>query len=232
MSNEKINDIITQNINSAKTRIVSFEKYMIGRSWGLFFVYFSAVIFLYAFFESLISYIIMPAYAGPINFLVDTASLIMALLYWFHIFGETQRLLDLKYNRNDGIKKSFWKNITVIFIFIYIFSNVLFSYIPVKYGNIIELIIQCIIFVIIDFIMIRSIKYTLSEIPAMVYAVFISFILIAVIPLIINFTGISMVFNVYLFYYTSYAIIVLIWLSAGIGMLYSAPDYLGVVNGQ
>ncbi|WP_061951210.1 hypothetical protein [Acidiplasma cupricumulans] len=80
--------------------------------------------------------------------------------------------------------------------------------------------------------MIRSIKYTLSEIPAMVYAVFISFILIAVIPLIINFTGISMVFNVYLFYYTSYAIIVLIWLSAGIGMLYSAPDYLGVVNGQ
>ncbi|WP_175266797.1 hypothetical protein [Acidiplasma cupricumulans] len=48
----------------------------------------------------------MPAYAGPINFLVDTASLIMALLYWFHIFGETQRLLDLKYNRNDGIKKA------------------------------------------------------------------------------------------------------------------------------
>lgn len=94
----------------------------------------------------------------------------MALLYWFHIFGETQRLLDLKYNRNDGIKKLL-ENITVIFIFIYIFSNVLFSYIPVKYGNIIELIIQCIIFVIIDFIMIRSIKYTLSEIPAMVYAV-------------------------------------------------------------
>ena len=233
MPDEKINDIIVQNINAAKGRIVSFEKYMIGRSWGLFFVLFSGIIFLYAFFKTLISYIIiMPAYADLATFLIDTASLIIALVYWFHIFGETQRLLEIKHNRNNVIKKNFWKNITIITVFIYIFTNFLSAYIPASYGSIIELIIQCIIFIIIDFIMIRSIKYLLSEIPIIVYAVFISFILIAIIPLIIDFTSILTTFNVYLLYYASYAVIVLIWLTAGISMLYSAPDYLEARNGE
>ena len=83
-----------------------------------------------------------------------------------------------------------------------------------------------------DFIIIRSVKSSLSKVPHEVYAVVISFLFIIIIPLIVDFTSILPIFNDYLLYYGSFAVIVFIWLTAGISMIYGAPDYLEVDNGQ
>ena len=94
------------------------------------------------------------------------------------------------------------------------------------------MIVQSTIYIIIDFIIIKSVKSSLSEIPGIVYAVVISFLFIIIVPLIVDFTYILSAFYSSIFYYASFSVIVLIWLIAGISMLYSAPDYLVVSNGE
>ena len=114
MADENSNDIILKNINATKNRIISFEKYMISRSWGLFFVLFSGVIFLTAYSTSLLSYVILPDYARITSFFIDSSLLIITLLYWFHIYGETLRLLRLKVNKNIVPKRSIWRKVSRI----------------------------------------------------------------------------------------------------------------------
>jgi hypothetical protein len=232
VADENSNDIILKNINATKNRIISFEKYMISRSWGLFFVLFSGVIFLTAYSTALLSYVILQDYARITSFFIDSSLLIITLLYWFHIYGETLRFLRLKVNKNIVLKRSIWRKVTLFLISLLIIADLLSSYIPYNYGAIIEMIVQSTIYIIIDFIIIKSVKSSLSEIPGVVYAVVISFLFIIIVPLIVDFTYILSAFYSSIFYYASFSVIVLIWLIAGISMLYSAPDYLVVSNGE
>jgi hypothetical protein len=232
MVDEKGNDIILKNINATRNRIISFEQYMISRSWGLFFSLFAGVIFLYAYLEPLLSYVIMPDYVHIIAFLIDSLLLVLALLYWLHIYGKTLRFLRLKNENSIGSSGGLWKRITLVLVFILIAVSFLSSYIPPGYEPIVEMAIQSFIFLVMDFIIIRSVKSSLSKIPGVVYIVVISFLFIVIIPLIVDFTSILPIFDDHLLYYSSFAIIVFVWLTAGISMIYGAPDYLEVDNGQ
>ena len=230
--NEKNKDLILENINVTRNRIVSFEKYMISRSWGLFFVIFGGIIFLYSFLEPLLSYVVIQEYVNVISFSVDSASLFIVLFYWLHIYGETLRFLRFKDNKNTTSNSGRWSTVTLIIILLYIAINILAFYIPDRYRAIVEILVQSSILLVLDFIIISSVKYSLSEIPGMVYAAVISFLFVFITPLIVDFTSILMPFDADLFYYISLAAIVLIWLVAGISMIYRASDYLEVNNGE
>ena len=232
MIEKKIDDIILKNINVTRNRIISFEKYMISRSWGLFFSLFAGVIFSYAYMEPLLSYVIMPNYVHIISFLFDSLLLVIALLYWLHIYGQTLRFMRVKNDKNIASSGGLWKRITLILVFILIAISFLSSYIPPNYEPIVEMAVQSIIYLVMDFIIIRSVKSSLSKVPNVVYAVVFSFLFIVIIPLIVDFTSILPVFYDYLLYYLTFAVIVFIWLVAGISMLYRAPDYLEVYNGE
>jgi len=198
------------------------------RAWGVFFVIFAFTILFFAFSSNFINYL---PFNSSIKNLIDPflviASFIFAVKIWVHIYRRSIGIVKLRNLSVSHTKKGHIYIIIILFL-TYVFINISISIMKIPSREIIDVIMALIIFTIMSFIMLISLKNSFDYIPVEGYIAFFFFISALIIQSIL-FIFFSYFYLLYFLYGILWVSVFFSWIACGINLLYNAY-FEGVLN--
>lgn len=215
----------------SRNRVLDFQKSIMLKSWAVFFMIFSMVIFTGEFSTRILSYFIENA--GYVNIFSSTLFLmafVIALAYSITIFKKSEKIINLRYFNYSCNKAGNLRNESIYLLTGFIISQVFLLFITINNKILISNIITYFVYIAFGYILFKALKNSMEIIPNEGYLSLFSYFIALILQIIIyyfitlNYNLSDIILNV------SWSLLLIIWIISSILFYIRSRHFRGDFN--